>query len=66
VAFAHTLELDGDHATTLDADELRALIGDAGAADVISVLVMQDDPAERIEGYARYALMANGITQPGG
>jgi hypothetical protein len=46
--------------------QLAALLRKAKRADVVSVLVMQDDPTELVDRYARYSLKANGVTQPGG
>jgi hypothetical protein len=66
VAFAYTVRLNGRHQALLDARALRALRARAPKADVIAALVMQDDPAELVDQYARYTLTANGVTQPGG
>jgi hypothetical protein len=65
-AFVHTLELGDGHETRLGPAALGELLGGGRGVDVVAVLVMHDDPAERVEGYARYVLKANEVTQPGG
>jgi hypothetical protein len=39
---------------------------DRGDDFVVSALVMQDDPSETVDQYARYQLRVNGVLQPGG
>jgi hypothetical protein len=67
VAFAYELKLRRGNRVDLDGRALRRLVArQARHADVVAVLVMQDDPAETVTQYARYTLQANGVTQPGG
>ena len=35
-------------------------------ADFVAAIVMYDDPTESTDDYARYALVVNGVVQPGG
>jgi hypothetical protein len=35
-------------------------------ADFVGAIVMFDDPSETSDDYARYSLVVNGATQPGG
>jgi hypothetical protein len=65
-AFALRLRPDAQNRITLNARQLDRLLRRADRADVVSVLVMQNDPTELIDAYARYTLTANGVTQPGG
>jgi hypothetical protein len=55
---------DGAFRGNLSADRLRALVG--GSADMVAVIVTQNDPAEKVVQYATYQLRANGVLQPGG
>jgi hypothetical protein len=65
-AFAIQLRPDAQNRIDLSASRIDRLLRRADDADVVSVLVMQNDPTELIDGYARYTLTANGVTQPGG
>jgi hypothetical protein len=62
----YTPRLDGQNRAFLGRRTLRRLLGRAVKADVVSVLIMQNDPSELVDRYARYTLNANGVTQPGG
>ncbi|HEU5044664.1 MAG TPA: choice-of-anchor J domain-containing protein, partial [Nocardioidaceae bacterium] len=55
---------DGDFHGTLSGTALHSMVGDS--AQTVAALVMQDDPSETVDQYARYTLTANGVTQPGG
>jgi Immune inhibitor A peptidase M6 len=49
---------------SVDRGTLRRLVGEQYAR--IGAIVTYDEPTEKIVRYARYALTANGISQPGG
>jgi len=67
VAFVRTLKLDAQHRTTLRWLDIQRLLAIRGLkADVVSVLVSQNDPDENADRQARYTLKVNGVTQPGG
>ncbi|HEX2105906.1 MAG TPA: choice-of-anchor J domain-containing protein [Solirubrobacteraceae bacterium] len=65
-AFAIRLRLDAANRIALNARQIDRLLGDADRPDVVAVLVMQNDPTELVDAYARYTLIANGVVQPGG
>ncbi|HET9499216.1 MAG TPA: choice-of-anchor J domain-containing protein [Marmoricola sp.] len=55
---------DGMFHGSLSGTALAEVVG--SSAQTVSALVMQDDPTETVDQYARYALTANTIVQPGG
>jgi hypothetical protein len=65
-ACAYELRPDRNNRVSLSGRALQRLLKKSDKADVVSVLVMQNDPTELIDGYARYTLTANGAAQPGG
>ena len=58
------LPLDDGHDGFLPGWLLRQLADQR--ADVVGVVVMQDDPTETVTEQAPYALRVNGVLQPGG
>jgi hypothetical protein len=65
-AFAIELEPDAQNRISLNARQIDRLLKRSDRADVVSVIVMQNDPSELVDAYARYTLSANGAAQPGG
>jgi len=62
--FRKVLDLDEDFDGTLTGKALAR--GLDKKATVVAALVTYDDPTESSFQYARYSLVANGVTQPGG
>jgi hypothetical protein len=58
------LALDGSFDGSLGGAALQTAIGTT--AEVVAVIVTQDDPTETITQYAPYVLTINGVVQPGG
>ncbi len=58
------MHLDGDFHGVMNASKIRHRLGKS--ANVVGAIVMQDDPTESVNQYARYTLRANGVLQPGG
>jgi hypothetical protein len=65
-AFVGSIPLNANFSGSLNADAIEKLMTTEPRIDVISALVMYDEPTESINQYARYSLKANGVTQPGG
>jgi immune inhibitor InhA-like protein len=57
-AWVGTMPLDDSHKGHLDSPRLKELIGTS--AEVVSVIVMYDEPTERVKQYAPYTLDVNG------
>ncbi|HEX6702882.1 MAG TPA: choice-of-anchor J domain-containing protein [Gaiellaceae bacterium] len=65
-AFVGSVPVDSNFSGSLNAAAIEKLMTTSPRIDVIAALVMYDEPTESINQYARYTLMANGVTQPGG
>ena len=65
-AFIARLPLDDNHQIALGSRQIRHVAKRLRGVDVVAALVMQDDPTELADRYARYTLTVNGVTQPGG
>ena len=65
-AFVVRLPLDAGNRITVGRRRLRRVAGALQRYDVIAALVMQDDPTEMVDRYARYSLIVDGVVQPGG
>jgi hypothetical protein len=65
-AFIARLPLNDRNQVALGGKQLRHLAEKLRGVDVVAALVMQDDPTELADRYARYTLTVNGVTQPGG
>ncbi len=65
-AFVGSIPLNANFSGSLNAAAIEKLMTTEPRIDVISALVMYDEPTESINQYARYTLKADGVTQPGG
>lgn len=63
-AFVHRLELDRRFDGKLAGPELARVLGPGYG--VVAAIVTYDEPTERIDLYAPYKLLVNGVLQPGG
>lgn len=61
-----TQAADGSYRGRLNRHQLGQLLGRSGSTTTVAAVVMQDDPSETVNKYARYQLRVNGTLQPGG